>query len=162
MKKGYIHYAEARYILYYFWYKKKLKKWYDAYCSNYGKDKTGKLAVEKVFGKPLEEVEEDYKKWIPKAPWPEWEMADDAPVFKGMTQGCVAGIQVISVAKGSGVDKAGIKPCDIIIEFAGKNFTNHIEFLKAVSGQKAGKPVKVKILRGKKVIDTELAMEPRK
>lgn len=162
-RKGYIHYAEARYILYYFWHKGKLKEWYDTYYANFDKDNTGKFALEKVFGKPLAEVEAGFKKWIPKAPEPAGPRPKKGgPVFKAMVQECAAGIQVMLVGPGSEVEKAGIKPCDIILEFAGRKYTNVARFLRAVSRQKAGKSIKVKILRGSRKLNLEVKLEPRR
>ncbi len=161
MQNAGVCYAESRYILYYFWEMGKLKEWYDAVCELYDKDKTGKLAIEKVFGKPAAEVEKDFKKWIPNAPEPVGATPKGAPFFGVGTVGTAAGMQVRQVVPESSADKAGIKAGDIITEFAGKKYTNRDEFATAIRAQKTGETIKVKILRGDKEIELEVKLLPR-
>lgn len=155
-------YGESRYIFYYFYHKGKLKKWYDTYCANYDKDRTGKLAVEKIFGKPLAEVEEDCKRWIAHAPEHVGGTPKGAPFFGVSSVGTQAGIRVDRVVPDSPADEAGVKAGDFIIEFAGKRYTNKEVFLKLLRAQEVGKPVKVKVLRGSRKLNLEVKLEPRK
>lgn len=161
---GHINYAMARYIMYYFWHKGKLKHWYETYCANFDRDKTGKLAVEKTFGKPLAEVEEDFKRWVPNAPEGVGRTPPGGP-YLGVTfvsfGGTAAGIKIDMVVSGSPADEAGMKAGDYITEFAGKKYTNIDMFRKAIRRQKIGEPVKIKVLRGDKMIELEVKLQPR-
>lgn len=70
MKKAQICYPEGRYILVYLWEKGLLKKWYDAYTENYATDRTGTMAMEKVFGKNIEAIQADWLRWLRSDPCP--------------------------------------------------------------------------------------------
>ena len=63
------------------------------------------------------------------------------------------GVAVTSVVPGSAAEKAGVKPNDIILEFAGKPVSDTPEdFAKQVNDAKAGEKVDIVVLRkGKKV-----------
>src|SRR5262245_8837248 len=60
------------------------------------------------------------------------------------------GAIVSSVASGSGSDKAGIEPGDVIVEFNGRPVKNTNELVKAVTATKPGTSVPVKLMRDKK------------
>lgn len=66
------------------------------------------------------------------------------------------GIYVISVARGSGADKAGIRKKDIIVGMAGKTVTSMQDINTIKNGYKAGDTVKVTIVRGKKELELNL------
>lgn len=161
MQNAGVCYAESRYILYYFWELGKLKEWYDVLCETYEEDKTGKLSVERAFGKSLAEVEEDFKNWIANAPEPVGATPKGAPFFGVGTSGTAAGMQVVQVVPGSSADKAGIKTGDIIVEFAGKKYTNRDEFATAIREQEVGETIKVKILRDEDIIELDVKLMPR-
>ena len=58
------NYAQARYLLLFLQEKGMLKKFYKYYRDTYSEDNTGKTQLEKVYGKSLSELEEDYLKWV--------------------------------------------------------------------------------------------------
>jgi tetratricopeptide (TPR) repeat protein len=161
MQNASICYAESRYIVYYIWQMGKLKEFYDVYCETYDEDKTCQKAMEKVFGKSLSEVEADFRKWIADAPEPVGATPKGAPFFGVGTQGTAAGMQVVQVVPGSSADAAGIKAGDIIVEFAGKKYTNRDQFATAIREQKAGETIKVKILRGEEIMELDVKLKPR-
>lgn len=57
-------YPQSRYVLMYLWQKGLLKPWYEAYTANYATDRTGTLAMEKVLGKKLPQIEAEWKQWV--------------------------------------------------------------------------------------------------
>jgi hypothetical protein len=58
-----LHYSEARYFCMYMQEKGLLEKLYKKFRDNYDDDPTGKKFVEELFGKKLDEVEEDWVEW---------------------------------------------------------------------------------------------------
>lgn len=153
-------YAIARYMFYYFHEKGKLKDWYDTYCATYKKDRTSKLAVEKVFGKSLAQVEEDFKKWVPNAPGgfrPPKGTPHLGVNYKYLGDTLV-GITISKVHPGGPADRAGMKPGDVINKFAGKKYTNVDAFRMALSRQEIGKKVRVVVFRGKKKLTLRVKM----
>lgn len=156
-----ISYPEARYIMYYFWQLGKLKEWYDTYCANYRKDRTGILATEITFGKSVAQVEEDFRKWIAEAPEGAGAVPKGAAFFGVSTSPSAAGMHVRQVVPGSVAEKAGVKPGDIIIEFAGKKYTNRDAFAEAIRAQEIGVSIKVTVLRGEREIELEVELQPK-
>jgi hypothetical protein len=60
------HYSQAQSMMTYLHATGKLRPWYDAYVAGFSQDPTGAAAFEKVFAKPLAEVETDWVAWVLK------------------------------------------------------------------------------------------------
>ncbi|MGH2574370.1 MAG: hypothetical protein ACRDFC_01580 [Ignavibacteria bacterium] len=58
------NYSQARYLCMYLQEKGLLKKYYRQFREKYGEDKTGKKFMEELLNKKLDEIEEDYIKWV--------------------------------------------------------------------------------------------------
>ncbi len=65
-----VHYAEARYLLLYAQEKGLLRGLYRHFRVHVEQDPTGRLSLEKTFGKPLSEVESDWLTWVKTLHWP--------------------------------------------------------------------------------------------
>jgi hypothetical protein len=65
------HYSQARYMFIYLQSTGHLAKWYKTYVENFAADRTGALAFEKVFAKPLADIEKDWLAWLVQQPVPE-------------------------------------------------------------------------------------------
>lgn len=65
-----VHYAEARYLLLYAQEKGLLRGLYRHFRAHVEQDPTGRLSLEKTFGKPLSEVESDWLTWVKTLHWP--------------------------------------------------------------------------------------------
>jgi hypothetical protein len=63
-REGSLHYAQARYFCMYMQHHGLLETFYRAYRDNFEKDPTGVAFAEKVFEKPLEEVEKEWLAWV--------------------------------------------------------------------------------------------------
>lgn len=84
----------------------------------------------------------------------------DADLAQALGLEKVEGVVIVEVMDGSPADKAGIKPKDVIIEFNGKKVT-FANFAVIVAHSPIGEPIKVKLIRNKRVIETEVILEPR-
>jgi hypothetical protein len=65
------HYSQARYMFIFLHATGNLTKWYKTYVENFATDATGALAFEKVFAKPLAEIEKDWLAWLVNQPLPD-------------------------------------------------------------------------------------------
>ncbi len=65
-----VHYAEARYLLLYAQEKGLLRGLYRDFRAHVEQDPTGRLSLEKTFGKPLSDVESDWLTWVKTLRWP--------------------------------------------------------------------------------------------
>ena len=81
--------------------------------------------------------------------------------FGVITSGYAAGMRVTYVNPVSAAQDAEMKVGDIITEFAGKKYTNEVEFVTAIRAQGIDKPVKVKVLRGGREIELKVKLRPR-
>jgi len=72
------------------------------------------------------------------------------------------GVRFADIREGSPAAKAGLKPGDIMIEFAGKQIGNLYDFTFALRDSKAGDIVLVKIIRGDQTIDAKVLLTERR
>ncbi len=61
-------YAHARSVFLWLHECGKLRDWYAAYTAGFEQDATGKSAFEKVYSKPIKDVERDFKAWLRALP----------------------------------------------------------------------------------------------
>jgi tetratricopeptide (TPR) repeat protein len=156
-------YAQARYIMFYFFDCGKLRDWYEAFCSSFDREHYGVLATEKAFDKKIAGVEKDWKEWVSKQSSP----PGVAPPPGGPLLGVVTteeeqGMMVTEVDPDSGAEKAGIQPGDIIIEIDGKEVKDQSAFVNAIREHKPGDKIKIKVIRGDETIELDATLGKRK
>lgn len=64
VKRPNLTYGQSGYLLFYLWDQKLLRKFYDTYKSTYARDASGRIALETVCGKPLPDVQEEWRLWL--------------------------------------------------------------------------------------------------
>ena len=64
------HYAEARYFCMYMQELGLLEKFYKSFRANFKQDPSGGKTIEKLFGKSLEQIQQDCLEWVEKLPTP--------------------------------------------------------------------------------------------
>lgn len=62
------YYAQSRALFLYLFQQHKLRDWYERYTADFRTDRTGKSALENVLGKPLDDIEKDFRAWIRQLP----------------------------------------------------------------------------------------------
>ena len=72
------------------------------------------------------------------------------------------GVRFADIREGSPAEKGGLKPGDIMIEFAGKAIGNLYDFTYALRDSKAGDVVLVKVIRGDQTIDAKVLLTERR
>ncbi|MCX7904621.1 MAG: PDZ domain-containing protein, partial [Caloramator sp.] len=72
--------------------------------------------------------------------------------------GVPVGVGVQEVVRGSGADRAGIRPGDIIVEFDGKKLTKFEDLQEAKEKRKVGDVVKAKIWRDGRYFDVRIKL----
>jgi hypothetical protein len=72
------------------------------------------------------------------------------------------GVRFADIREGSPAAKAGLKPGDIMIEFAGKQIGNLYDFTYALRDSKPGDVVLVKVIRGDQTIDAKVLLTERR
>ena len=136
MRQASIAYAQSRYMLFYMWEKGFLKKFYAEYTNkgNYKGDKTALQSFEAAFGKPLNEVERDWKAWLLQ------QVAPPIPFIGVSTESVDLGLRVTLVQDGSGADKAEIEEGDVIVSVDGMPVSISDDLLEVLSTHDVGLP----------------------
>jgi len=146
-------YAQSRYLMLYLQQRGMLKKWYDAYTDGFSDNPSGKAALEKVLGKRLFEVEDDWKSWVLALRLPWNEGRSDQARLGVEVQADEQGVKVVGLIRGSAGEKAGlIKAGDIIKTFNGQAISNPAEFVAAVRSTGALRTVSVELLRNEQKV----------
>ena len=146
MMQAQLAYAQARYMLFYMHEKGLLKRFYDEYTAgeNYARDRAAIDSFQVVFGKPIEEVERDWKQWLLKREVP------PIPFLGVMTRDQDKRAVVAEVPKGSPADKAGIRAGDAIVAIAGRPVESQGDLMEAIGSHEVGEEVDVEVARGDK------------
>jgi len=147
MRAAGLCYAQGRYITLFLWEKKILRKWYDEYCRNWKNDKTGIQALEKVTGKTIAQLEQEWKQWVMSI------RSQDKREHR--PQGPDLGITVAEIMTGvliTQVDESGpankrLRAGDMILQVNGKNVTTLSELNAVLRGVRRGQKVRFRVLR---------------
>lgn len=115
----------------------KLRKWYRRYTETYAQDRTGKLALEEVFGKPLSQIENDWRTWVLKRPAVSVSAAVGNRNIGIEVVGATDGIQVRKVERLGIAARAGVKVGDVITAVDGTAVRSAREFIAALGSVKA-------------------------
>jgi hypothetical protein len=148
-------YAEARYLMFYLQSKDKLATWYRAYKANYATDPTGQISLERVLGKKLPQLEEEWKKWVLSLPPPNMprtrlglEMLDTAQ-----------GVKIVGLSEDGTAVEAGIKEGDIIEKLNGRPVGNSAELLGALRRAEKARTAVLQIRRQGKTLQIRVALQ---
>lgn len=161
-------YGQARSIFMWLFENKKLAEWYGAYTANYKEDPTGLSAFERVFGKPVKEVESDYRAWLRKLPI----VDEDIPVGGAMLP---FGLDPISAGDGLTVSVSdqteplggrranfskagGIMPRDVILAIDDRPVREYAELVRVLADYGPGTQVTVTYRRLKKVSTAKVTL----
>ena len=157
-------YRQVRYVMLYLHRQGKLQQFYKAYKSGYASDQTGVKALEEVLGKPLKNIESDWKKWV-LAEKPPWRQANEPSAHLGVRmKQTPAGVKIIGFIRNSAAQQTGLlKVGDIIISFAGQPVQTPNALTAAVQSCRPGQIVEIEVIREGRttIINHLLGLMPR-
>lgn len=134
-------YAHARSLFLFLASKNKLRDWYTLYVENYTQDPTGRVAFEKLFGKPIKEVDKDFRAWLRSLPDTAVEIRPGmANLPFDVDMGSGDGVVVISYPGSRG---AGIKMRDIVTAIDGKPVRDLYDVARVLAQYKPGQAVDI-------------------
>lgn len=141
-------YPHARYVMLYLDRQGKLKEFYETYKSHYASDLTGVKALERALGKPLEEIESDWRRWVLELK-PPWGPARPPKTHLGIRmRPAPEGVQIDGFVLGSAAARAKVLQMnDIIISVAGHATPTARKLAEAVGSCKPGEVVDIEIIR---------------
>lgn len=147
MDQAVIAYPQCRYMMMYLNEKGLLKKWYDAYTAGFDEDSTGRKAWEKVCGKKLSAIEQDWMKWVEQLPVPPIQLSANHAYMGVRAMPMIDGLRVYQVVPGSGADKAGLKVGDILTKVNEQRVVDNDDLLDIIDAMKVGDEVSVQFRR---------------
>ncbi|HUT59448.1 MAG TPA: PDZ domain-containing protein [Phycisphaerae bacterium] len=164
LKDAGLCYAEAHYVMFYLHQLGKLKDFYETYKEGYAKDPSGAAALVQTLGKPLDEIEADWREWVLRQEAP-WAPARPTKPLLGVKMEAVAeGVRVTGFVRGSAAARAGqLKFGDIILSVAGQHTPKPTDLTAAVQACHAGETVEIEVVRdGRTLVVKQLlsAMAP--
>lgn len=137
-------YAQARYMLFYMWEQGLLKRFYDEYThtASFQGDRTALESFEVAFGRPIDEVERDWRAWVLKQQEP------PIPFIGVRTEAAEGGCRVVVIVPGSGAERAGLKVGDVLTSADGSPLRTPDDVLEVLSTREVGDQVVFELVRG--------------
>jgi hypothetical protein len=151
MKRSMTCYPQSRYMMMYLHRKGLLKEWYDAYTAGYDADPTGRAALEKVFDQSLARIESDWINWVRTLPKPTLRLPPRSAYLGVQVRPQPPdGLRIRRVVRGSGANKAGLRPGDVILSIDDERVAEPEALIRIVDRQHVGDKVIVRYRRGER------------
>lgn len=141
-------YAEAHYLMFYLNQQGKLRDFYEGYKAGYAADPSGGAALARTLGKPLEEIESDWREWVLRQEAP-WTPARPRRALLGVKMEAVAeGVRVTGFVRGSAAERAGqLKFGDVVLSVAGQGARTPGDLTAAVQACQPGQTIDIEVIR---------------
>jgi PDZ domain len=160
MDRGSGLYPQVRSIFLYLADRAKLKPFYEEYTRNYAADPSGAKAIERIFGKPLSDVERQWRDWVKaNGPIDDTIKAGDASLGIEITE-TPGGIKIKKTFRGSAVRSAGLRVGDVIVGIEGKAVRSSRELAVAIASRRVGDTILVRFRRGDDYEETPVTLRP--
>ncbi|MCO5171898.1 MAG: PDZ domain-containing protein [Planctomycetes bacterium] len=158
MQDAGLAYAQARYMLFYMWEHGLLKRFYDEYtqASSFQGDRTALESFEVAFGRPLDEVERDWRAWVLRQQEP------PIPFIGVRTEKAEDGCRVEVVVAGSGAEKAGLRVGDVLTAAGGTPLRDPDDVLEVLSAHDVGDVVEFEVVRGGEPLSVKVTLGERR
>lgn len=151
------NYAQARAVFLFIHESGKLGEWYRTYCETFTEDRSGIRAIEAVFGRPIAQVNEDYKAWARALEEvPDTLHRPRAKLGAETDAGLGAGLKVLSVTGAARPLRRG----DVIISVNGRPVREINEFYRVMGDYEPGETVTVRYKRGEAFHDAAIMLSP--
>lgn len=166
------NYAMARTLFLYLWREHKLGPWYHAYTEGFATEPSGVAALERVFERPVAQINKDYRAWVRALPEVAEEIAPGkASLGLEVESGDGDGMKVVAIVvpgvhlrppqvkKG---EEGEITVGDSIRTIDGKPVREMAELVRVLSGYQPGAVVELEYRRGKVVGVCRMKLEAKK
>jgi hypothetical protein len=139
-----------------------LVRWYEALQATVREDPTGSAAMVEAFGKPLREVEREWRRWVMSKPPVDLEVeAGDAALgIETRPNGSNDGVLVTRVLPGSAASRSDLKTGDVIVAVDGQPTRTLAELAAVIASRSVGDRVSVRARRAREYFQVEVALRP--
>ena len=154
-------YAESGSVMQYLYDHHLLRKFYDTFKAGYATDKTGRDAIERAVGKPLDEFEEDWKAWMLTRLPPVQKLGPDSP-FLGVDFGEANDGMLLQTVKSNGpAARAKLKVGDLIIAIDGVETRDTMTFIPLLASHKPGDRIILRLRRNHAYLEIPMILGSR-
>jgi hypothetical protein len=161
VKNANIAYGTASSVLMYLYDQGLLKKFYDTYKANYEKEATGRLALEMVTGKSVEDFDKDWRDWMMKRNPPAMNTGPDGAYLGVRLSQANDGLRIDIVEPNSPAANAGIKVADIIVGLNNLETRDQVSLMPLLKEMKPGDKITLKIKRAEQYLDVPFTLGQR-
>ena len=148
-KRPLARYAHARTVFLYLADQRKLRDWYQRYTQTYDQDPSGLAALEQVLGKPIDEIERDYRAWVERLPMvPETGRDLRATLGVEIENGSGDGPVVVGLSRDAR-RRTGLRPYDRITHVQGQPTRDLNELIRRLGLFGPGASVELTVRRGR-------------
>lgn len=156
-----IAYGESGSVLHYLYSQNLLRKFYDTYKARYDKDKTGAAALEQVAGKPLAEVEKEWRAWMLQQKPPTLVTGQNGPVLGVKFDQGNDGLKVEQAYPLGPAARAGIKEGDVVVGIGEIDARDQQSFMPLLGTHKPGDTVIIQLRRGQEYLSVPVTLQER-
>ncbi len=139
---------------------KKLSPWYSEYVAGYAEDPTGLKAFEKVFGKPLKEIEKDWRAWVNDQSMIENKLGPGDAWIGCEIEDANDGARISKVVERLGDRNARLRLNDVITAVDDEPVRSGGEVVRMIAGRQVGDVVKLTVRRGKTYLSVRVSLRP--
>lgn len=138
----------------------RLEQWYKNYVASYTIDRSGAKALEKTFGKSLDDVERDWRMWVIKRDPVDTVIAPGDAVLGILSRPNTAndGVFVEEILPDSAAASGDLRVGDVIVSIGGTATRSLLELQSVVAAHKPGDIVAVRARRGEQYLTTEITL----
>jgi hypothetical protein len=163
MGRANVLYPQVRSIFRYVAEQGRLVTWYRAYTRTYASDPSGVAAFEEVFGKPLEDVERDWRRWLASQPAVDMVIArGDASlgIRSGQTNRSNDGVLVTDVLPDSAAEVSGLSVGDVIVAADGRDTRTIRELQLVIGARRVGEFIELRVRRDGRYFTLTVQLRP--
>lgn len=153
-------YPITRSIFRYIADKDMLDAWYQNLVSTFPEDGSGVLALEKTFGRSIDQIESDWRSWVRARGRRDNTIARGDASLGIQAESEVDGCRVTMVHEGSGAHEGGMQINDVIVKIARTSIRSTRELMLAIAKRRVGEVVPVRIRRGEDYLQLMITMKP--
>ncbi|MCX7702786.1 MAG: PDZ domain-containing protein [Planctomycetota bacterium] len=162
MQNASLCYAMSRSIMFYLWRNDLLVKFYQTYTEEeYGKDSSGRSAIEKVSGKKLDEFQKEWVEWVKNEKIDEKRVAKGGPFMGIASSPAAGGLQIMQVVAGSPAEKAGLKAGDLVTSIDGQPVASQEQLVELLMMHKPGDVLELEVIRGAEKLRLKIELGTR-
>ena len=153
-------YPASRYVMFYLYKQEKLKPFYETYKADYAADRTGATTLAKVLGKPLSEIDAEWRAWVLKLE-PPWTPAHRVQAHLGVKMRTTdEGVEVAGFVRNSAAERGGVlRVGDVILAVDGQATPTAPDLTAAVQACKPGTTVEIEVVRGGEIVVVKQLLE---